>query len=406
MEKDKLYYRNLFQKHLRNECSPEETGELFDYIEKESSNRHILDELQSSMEIQEPNHNPDTGWPERIRKKLEKKISGTQISRITGSRLARAAVVAGVIFFSAALVYFFGERMFKGEVLSRKSDNQPVSRRTEEGVTLLLGNGEMIDLSKTKNGALNVGEKEHVIKADGEIIFNGTRDGKDPGRYNTLTVPNGQQYIVSLEDGSKVWLNASSSLRFPVKFGSEERRVELTGEGYFEIRSEHMPGGKKKPFFVQVNTAHGNGGVVEVLGTRFNIMAYNEESRVSTTLLEGSVNWKLDHDGVMLSPGQQAQLTKSDNQVDLLNNIDTSMSIAWKNGFFQLDNADFHSIMRELERWYDVHVSYAENIPDISLSGTISRNYDLSQVLEIFEATHKVQFKREGRELIVENYRK
>jgi len=193
-------------------------------------------------------------------------------------------------------------------------------------------------------------------------------------------------------------LNSSSSLRFPATFNETERRVELTGEGYFEIAPSRLPSGKRIPFFVNVNNVR-NPGLVEALGTHFNIMAYEDEESVNTTLLEGAVKVDMNNQTVVLKPGEQAHAV-SDKAIAVNSSVDTDNVIAWKNGMFFFYSENIQSIMRQISRWYDIEVSYKGAVSRESFSGIVSRESNLEQVLKIMEAGG-VKFTIEGRKIIV-----
>jgi len=213
--------------------------------------------------------------------------------------------------------------------------------------------------------------------------------GKGALVYNRIQVPYGGQYQLELPDGTKVWLNAGSSLRYPVSFTGHERKVELTGEGYFEVAKN-----KTMPFRVQTSKQ-----VVEVLGTHFNINAYNDDPSVKTTLLEGSVKVTQNTMGTfkMLKPGQQSVLKNNELQVK---EADTEEAVAWKNGLFLFNDQSLDEIMHQVSRWYDLQIVF----DDVSLKtqrfgGSISRFKNVSQLLQVLESTGSVHFKIEGRRL-------
>jgi len=271
--------------------------------------------------------------------------------------------------------------------------------------TLTLADGAVIDLSETENGNLAFQGNAKVIKLEDQLNYTTANTKNNSITYNTVTTPRGGQYVVVLSDGSKVWLNAASSLKFPTTFKGTDRQVELTGEGYFEIAKSILPGGKKQPFYVNVHSATGNGGTIEVLGTHFNIMAYDEEAEINTTLLEGSVKVNMPDKTVFLTPGQQAHVTKSDKKTEVLTGVDIESVIAWKNGEFRFDNMDVKAIMRQIGRWYDVNIVYEAGLPETGLSGKIERKKNIEQLLEILETTHKVQFNIKGKNIIVSPYK-
>jgi transmembrane sensor len=208
---------------------------------------------------------------------------------------------------------------------------------------------------------------------------------------------------VQLPDGSKVWLNASSSLHFPTAFSGKSREVEITGEAYFEIAKD-----ADKPFFVKARDMR-----VEVLGTHFNLNAYTDEPVIRTTLLEGSVRVRKGEAASVLAPGQQALVygyvaaggssgvaEKDARVIQLINNADLDEAVAWKNGLFQLTSADIGTIMRQLVRWYDVEVDFEGGIPSGHITGEVPRSTSLAKVLKVFE-TSGVHFRIEGRKIIV-----
>jgi ferric-dicitrate binding protein FerR (iron transport regulator) len=221
--------------------------------------------------------------------------------------------------------------------------------------------------------------------------------------YNTITTPAGGQYKLELPDGSKVWLNAGSSLYFPASFTGSKRMVKLTGEAYFEVakvRSE----GKKRPFIVVIPpSASGiGGGQVEVLGTHFNVNAYNDESVIKTTLLEGKVkvssanaalanNKPQTSNYKLLSPGKQALLNSQTHTIKITD-ANTEQAVAWKNGFFRFKETGIHELMRQVARWYDVDVEYQTNRTDQYYTGVISRSQNISALLQMLELTGTVHF--------------
>jgi ferric-dicitrate binding protein FerR (iron transport regulator) len=209
---------------------------------------------------------------------------------------------------------------------------------------------------------------------------------------NTLTTPRGGQYEVMLPDGTKVWLNSASSLTYPVTFAGKERRVELTGEAYFEVAKN-----TSSPFFVKTS-----GQTVKVLGTHFNINSYEDEKCVKTTLLEGSVVITSDGNkqAVNLKPGQQSVNKAA--SFDVINEADIDEAVAWKNGKFLFRNTDLQTVMRQLSRWYDVDVEYQGTIAERHYRGRISRNVPVSQVFEILK-TSGINFIINGRTIIVKS---
>jgi transmembrane sensor len=237
---------------------------------------------------------------------------------------------------------------------------------------LTLANGKTITLDSAKNGLLvNEGAARIHKTRDGQLVYETDKNGDNSAApMNTVSTPRGGQYQLVLDDGSKVWLNSASSLSFPAVFKGKTREVEITGEAYFEVAKN-----AKMPFRVKVNNT-----VVEVLGTHFNIMAYNDEAVMKTTLLEGSVKISNSQNVSMLKPGQQAQLNQN-GPIKVIDNPDADDAVAWKDGIFQFRDAGIETIMRQAARWYDVQVSFAGKMPVKEFTGRISRNVKASELM-------------------------
>ncbi|MEO6707575.1 MAG: FecR domain-containing protein, partial [Ginsengibacter sp.] len=258
---------------------------------------------------------------------------------------------------------------------------------------LTLSNGSSIVLDNAQNGTLTQQGNAKVVKLDnGKLVYQKDENTNAVAvQYNTITTPRGGQYQLVLSDGSKVWLNASSSIRFPTAFTGRERDVEIIGEVYFEVAHN-----VEMPFHVKVN-----GMDVAVLGTHFNINAYDDEDVTKTTLLEGSIKVSKGNKNTLITPGEQAQIADKNDKIEIKKNVDLEEIVAWKNGKFIFQDVDIHSIMRQLERWYNITVSYEGNMPNEEFVGVISRDVNISQILNMLERTGTVKFKIEGRKIIV-----
>lgn len=303
-------------------------------------------------------------------------------------RIAAAACVVGILTLGSFL-WFKGDP--KKEIAQTKSNNKSYKNDVPPGgnkAILMLADGSTIVLDDAQNGALTQQGNTKVIKLDGRINYNPSLGTTDVV-YNTISTPLGGKYQVELPDGSMVWLNAASSLHFPTAFAGKERRVEITGEAYFEVAKN-----KAMPFIVIVN-----GSEVQVLGTHFNVMAYSDEASVKTTLLEGAVKFVKDNVTNILKPGQQSQLLKS-GQVKVVDGINVDEVVAWKNGMFNFQGADIGTVTRQLARWYDVEVVYDRTIDDLFYA-KIPRTTKLSEVLNLLELTEKVHFEINGRRVTV-----
>ena len=345
-------------------------------------------------------NNPDL-LPDETSKRILDRIISPKIPSIPWQKNKRKVLYLGLTAAAAVLIFIFaGNRIFQTKpepnitetaVASKKSVSQivPGSTRAE----LILGDGSTVSLDSIQNGDIVSQENVSVKNINGRIVYTsgtGPASGKSLS-YNTLRTPKGGFYQLTLSDGTKLWLNAASSLRYPVAFIGKERTVELNGEAYFEVAKDAT-----RPFHVLVN-----GMNIEVLGTHFNVMAYDNEKSIKTTLLEGSVKIQGGESSAMLRPGQQARLEPG-NRMEVLNNVNTDDVIAWKNGFFQLDRAGLDVLMRQIERWYDVDVVFEGAIQERTFGGKISRSKNIEDVFKILELSN-VRFRIEDKKIIVSN---
>jgi transmembrane sensor len=333
--------------------------------------------------------------------------STAPVRKIKWLRVAAAAAV--IISMGTASVYFLGltkrqnadQKIASTKAHRTATDVQPGGDRA----ILTLANGQQIILDSAANGVLAQQGNANVVKlADGQLAYKGTTEKADEIIYNTLGTPRGGQYRLMLPDGSKVWLNAVSSIRYPTAFTGKERIVEITGEAYFEVTKD-----KTKPFRVICNTTgHAEDGsdegsvskqIIEVLGTHFNVNAYNDEPNLSTTLVEGSVKVTLNNHSAVIKPGEQTQLNNSGN-LKVIHDANVDEVVAWRNGLFEFHDADLQSILRQIMRWYDVDVDYQGNIPVRYFTAIISRDKTLTGVLEILKLSD-IDYKLEGKKLVI-----
>lgn len=303
------------------------------------------------------------------------------------------AAAALVISFSIAGYFLFSGTADHSPVKPAVSDASSIIMPGGDKAVLTLEDGSAIVLDGTGNGNLATQGNTNIMKIDGQVIYSNAT-AKDLSRsltFNTLTTPKGGQFQLTLADGTKVWMNAASSLRYPTNFTGDERIVELKGEAYFEVAKN-----PSKPFRVLLP-----GMNVEVLGTHFNIMAYENESTIKTTLLEGAVKVNSGAYQASLLPGQQAELG-SGKGFAVMNEVDLEQVVAWKNGYFQFNRDGLDVVMRQIERWYDVSVGFEGSIPDRQFGGKISRSSNIDDVLRVLELS-KVSFRIEGKKIIVTN---
>ena len=260
---------------------------------------------------------------------------------------------------------------------------------------LTLGNGSTIMLDSAQNGLLSRQGNSKVMKlANGELAYTSVASENAEVLYNTVSTPRGGQYKLRLPDGSLIWLNAASSIRYPTSFTGNERRVEVSGEAYFEVA-----GNAARPFKVKILSSSGDGGEVDVLGTHFNINAYNDEAMIRTTLLNGSVRVTVGKATTLLKPGEQAQVIPSE-PIKLIKGTDPDEVVAWMNGVFKFKQANIAQLMRAIARWYDVDVNYEGKISN-HFTITIPRDITVANVFKILEQTGEVHFKIDGKKVSV-----
>jgi transmembrane sensor len=304
----------------------------------------------------------------------------------------RIAVAVSIIFILGLGFYFYNYISFREiqQAEARIGDVDPGGNKAY----LTLGNGKRIVLTDANNGTIAKQSNVEIIKAaDGQLIYAiaDKVQGSSDLAYNIIETPKGGKYEILLPDGTHVWLNSASTLKYPASFASlKERKVELNGEAYFEVAHN-----KVIPFRVS-----SSGQTIEVLGTHFNVNSYLDEGTTKTTLLEGSVSVSLNDskDFKLLKPGEQADKSGSHIQVS---RADLEQAIGWKNGDFVFKGEDVKTVMRQLSRWYDVEVAYIGNVSDIGFVSTISRSKKLSEVIKALQTTEGVHFKIEGRRVLV-----
>jgi ferric-dicitrate binding protein FerR (iron transport regulator) len=256
--------------------------------------------------------------------------------------------------------------------------------------TLTLSDGTVIPLSSVADGGIASQGNVTVVKLDGMVQYQPKGESNELV-YNTIQTPKGGKYQLVLSDGTVVWLNASSSLRFPNVFNGTDRNVELKGEGFFDVSKN-----AKKPFKVKLE----EGAEIEVFGTSFNIKAYQDEQMVRATLIEGKIGLSIKGMNRNLVAGQQARIMKGQSAITVVDGVEMDEVVGWKNDLFVFKSLDIQSIMRQISRWYDVEVVYAGELSKETFSGVVSAKSNLSQVLKILEEGG-VAFKIEGRKIIV-----
>lgn len=396
---DQEKLQQLFNKYLLRECTPREVEELVSLLKGKNAGDILSPRMQELWN--QIRQNPQTypvDW-ERMYQQIQQEVPSADGRRAKVRRMSIrvAAAIAGIVILSG------GWYLWSKNLSLRKENILVASVRLHDvppggnKAVLTLANGATIILDQAANGTLTKQGNSQVVKLDsGELAYQPSQNNSIKGslQYNILATPRGGQYQLRLSDGTKVWLNAASSIRFPTAFTGKERQVEITGEAYFEVAQDAY-----KPFIVTVRNMQ-----VMVLGTQFNVNAYSDETVIKTTLVEGKVKVQsLNSQGNsdVMTPGQQIQLEKN-GQMKLIRDADVSEEVAWKNGLFVFHNDDLPAIMRRLARWYKVEVAYKNSkVPVSHFTGAIRRQENISKVLNMLELTGGANFDIEGRTIIV-----
>lgn len=394
---DRLTY--LLEQAVNHAATETELQELSGLIRQDDSGDHTR--LIERLLLQQLPDNASAGYDNAYWEAMADKIlsadrpdSATIVPLRPRKRLRWIPAAAAILLLVSAGLYWF---LRPAQQQSVPIAATPPLQHAVPGGThamLVLADGTELPLDSTGNGTLTQQGSTRITQtAGGQLRYTFPTTGTaDILQYNTLRTPRGGQFQVTLADGTKVWLNAASSLKYPVAFNGAFRQVELTGEAYFEVATNAA-----MPFKVAV---HNDSLEVVVLGTHFNIMAYTDESRVKTTLLEGAVKVNHKGDSRQLRPGEAAQLDKQKGVLSFEQQANTEEAIAWKNGLIQLEGNDIGSVMRMIARWYNVEVVFTAPVP-AHFRGSIPRNVPLAQVLKMLEMTGEVHFEVKDRQIIV-----
>ncbi|MBN9385096.1 MAG: FecR domain-containing protein [Chitinophagaceae bacterium] len=398
---DQILFHRLLNNYLLETITEEETRQFFALLDEPPYQALLKAYIEKDLNTGIFGEMEDPAVAARIKERLlqrRREPEAPLLSRkektvwMRYRKIAAAAAVLLVLLTSAG-VWINRQRSghpIAARPATRKINDIPPGRN---GAILTLANGAVINLDSTGNGGLGQQGNTKIIKTDGLLSYKRDEAGREDHTqtavlYNTITVPPAHQWQLLLPDGSAVWLNASSSLRFPTVFTGGKREVELTGEGYFEIT--HKDG---QPFVVKVG-----GHEVQDIGTRFNIMAYTDERTIRTTLIEGAVKVVSDGRSALLRPHEQADITGEG--ISVRQNADIEEALAWKNGLFLLNGADLPSVLRQIGRWYDVEIVYMGSVPQGHMTADIPRTMNLSSVMELFRQ-FGISCELQGKKLII-----
>jgi transmembrane sensor len=433
MQKQEAYYTSLVLGFIDNKLSPNQVQELLDFIQSQPAwYDRLLENEEIKRKLSEQADNSIIDISEAVSQRMKDRlmtalqddgagVAGSSLFRVLTSHWRWVAAAAILIAITTA-IFLSVDQQPKGTepVVVAKSTLNDVSPGGNKA-TLRLSNGQVINLDSAANGSLATQGNAKIVKlADGQIAY--TMEGKAATEvmYNTMSTPPGGQFKLKLPDGTDVWLNAASSITYPAAFTDKDRTVSITGEAYFEVKpltSQQVGTGSKRgeekiPFVVKIVTSKGERGEVRVLGTHFNINAYDDEEAIKTTLLEGSVKvvngqWSMvnkqpppyKYQEALLKPGEQVSISQT-SQLSQPIPVQTDLVMAWKNGLFNFNKVSLQDVMKQIARWYDVDIVYQGEIKPKKFGGEIQRDLNLSEVLDGLKETG-IHFRIEGKKLIV-----
>ena len=378
----------LYERYTNATATRAELAEFFEYA-SDPANEAVFESLMSGS------------WDELYQKGRElDQTKQAPVHSIAPAKTGRsmnfrriAAAASVILLLGAGAFYKFSMRSTKD--IATAPESQPAKPDIAPGTSkavLTLSNGSIIILDSAQKGLLAIQSGTDIIKTgSGQLAYNISKEKSTTTAtaFNTLSTPRGGQFQLTLPDGTKVWLNAASSITYPTAFTGNDRKVTITGEAYFEVVHN-----ANTPFRVTVNETE-----IEDIGTRFNINAYPDELEMKTTLIEGSVKVINATNKKILKPGQQIQINR-DGEINVNSHADIDQTLAWKNGLFNFNGASLETVLRQLSRWYDVDIVYNAKIPAKKFGGEIQRDLNLSEVLEVLKETG-VHYKIENKKLYV-----
>ena len=384
--------------YIKQTLNPEEHDELDAWVEGSDSNMRLFEELTDEKNLEE-----------NLRK-LEAFKTGEAYDRVSSeirqkkknpfSRKWQFTVAASLIVFAAiaVVVFYFTRSDFKQRQKVTEVKAAEIGPGGKRAI-LVMNNGKRVQLNGNSDSTFHEFNSVILTKQKDVLSYEPMKVGDSAIIYNTLLTPRGGEFQLVLADGTKVWLNAESSLRYPVAFIGNERRVELKGEAYFEVAASPVRVGErvgKRPFVISVN-----GKEVEVLGTHFNINGYADNEVNKISLLEGRIRIRGEgSQGVVLDRGQEAEISPA-GRVSIISSGDVEGAIAWKKGVFHFKDATIDEVMKEMSRWYDVEFEFRTK-PTHHFNADIPRDVPVSKLIHFLELTNRVHFKVEGKKIIVD----
>jgi ferric-dicitrate binding protein FerR (iron transport regulator) len=388
----------LLKKINENQASQEELNELIEQLKSDEKSG-----LTEQLEIMLKPYNEHDRKPlssseiENMAKSIfmmdhvkeeEEENSVAVVKRVSFMRTWWAAAAVLVLAVAGGVYLWNHKSNHEEQSIAAAKPIQDVPPG-KTGAILTLADGSQVELDSSKGGVIATQNGAKVLLKNNQLVYDAKAAEKDKVVYNTVSTPRGRQYQITLPDGSQVWLNAASSIRYPNHFTGSERKVEITGEAYLDVAKN-----ASAPFVVKAGNEE-----IQVLGTEFNVMSYDDEAYVKTTLVNGSVKVGVDYAARILKPGQQSQVGKNES-LQVKNDIDVDEVIAWKNGKFAFSDVELETIMKQVARWYDVEVSFSDKIFE-KYNIHISRNVPVSKLLNYMEMSGGVHFEIDGKKIIV-----
>jgi transmembrane sensor len=392
-DRDQLYY--LFDRYMRKVCTPSEKEQFFRLLADPTYEEQFtqINETYPALPSQGIALNPQT--TDAVWEAIREGVPFHKASPVRRMHVVRLWWAAAVLLFVVGGWWFVVDRYGANKPAVAVQPAVQTIVPGNNGAILTLANGRQVVLDSATSSQIAQEGNAAITKQGNQLVYNVTDSpltADNSPAYNTVTTPRGKQFQLRLQDGTKVWLNAASSIRYPTTFAGTERKVEITGEAYFEVAPN-----EEMPFIVDVNGKAN----VEVLGTHFNINAYDDEGSIITTLLEGKVNVSAtnpqlaptgrgttNHNPQTLKPGQECVLTAGKLQV---NEADTESAVAWIHGTFNFKSADLQMVLRQVARWYDVEFKYEGQIKE-RFNGSMYRSENFYELLRIIEFTSNVKF--------------
>lgn len=397
---DALYVAELLHKHLKGTITAEESAALQSWAAGNEQRLQLLEEV-NDPEIQQAAVKLIASYNEKDALERFMAIHAPKRQPVLSERVHPLRqwkwIAAAVVVLVAITGYLFLSQQHHSPHLANNNGKTPDIAPGKNGAILKLADGSSIALDSLANGVVATQNGARIVLNNGALVYDPDKNVNSETAYNIITTPNGRQFRVSLPDGTQVWLNAASSIRYPTVFNGKRRNVEITGEVYFEVAPD-----AGMPFSVTIL----NNARIDVLGTHFNVNAYANEENQHTTLLEGAVKVvslkenasALYRNGIVLQPGQQLRMKETP---DIINHADIDKVMAWKNGLFDFDGMDVKYAMKQIARWYDVEIVYKGEIPDIKFYGKISRNISLEGLIKGLNSTGVHLRIEEGKRLVV-----